>query len=216
MSDNNSVLTWHSGDGWLVLCGGLDPLSEIRALALTRMTLVGGAACVSLDDDDEDALEDLGELGGPTGYLVNILIEDDDTIRARLKDAGLVLLPHHDDPQALRSALVGAAVEGILDAFERGAVILAEGSSAALLGEMMVYDDEAAPGLGWVVDTAIVPAVTTLAESASARFLLAAHRVSKVIGIGVGSALVLGPGGHIETWGHRQVTVALNGPDAGL
>ena len=121
MSEANSVLTWRSGNGWLVLSGGPDSLSEIRAQALTRMTLVGGAAYISLDDDDDDVLEDLGELGGPTGYLVNVLLEDDDTIRARLKEAGLVLLPDNVDPEVLRSALMGAAVEAILDAFERGA-----------------------------------------------------------------------------------------------
>ena len=217
MSEANSVLTWRSGNGWLVLSGGPDSLSEIRAQALTRMTLVGGAAYISLDDDDDDVLEDLGELGGPTGYLVNVLLEDDDTIRARLKEAGLVLLPDTVDPEVLRSALMGAAVEAILDAFERGAVVLAEGVSAALLGELLVLDNGAeVPGLGWVEDTAIVPSVTSLAQSAGARFMLSAHRVGKVIGIGVGSALVLGPGGHIEAWGQREVTVALSGSAAGL
>ena len=100
---------------------------------------------------------------------------------------------------------------------ERGAVVLAEGVSAALLGELLVLDNGAeVPGLGWVEDTAIVPAVTSLAQSAGARFMLSAHRVGKVIGIGVGSALVLGPGGHIEAWGQREVTVALSGSEAGL
>jgi len=217
MSDANSVLTWRSGNGWLVLSGGPDALSEIRAQALTRMRLVGGAAYISLDDDDDDVLEDLGELGGPTGYLVNILLEDDDTIRARLKEAGLVLLPDIADPEALRSALVGAAIEAIQDAFERGAVVLAEGVSAALLGELLILDNGAEiRGLAWVEDAAIVPGVTSLAESAGARFMLAAHRVSKVIGIGVGSALVLGPDGIIEAWGQREVTVALSGSEAGL
>jgi hypothetical protein len=48
-------------------------------------------------------------------------------------------------------------------------------------------------------------------ESAAvvAKPLLAEEPTSIAVGIGIGSALALGPDGQVETWGMRQVTVAL-------
>ena len=52
-------------------------------------------------------LADFEDLGAPTGYLVNIMIEDDDTIRRSLRDVGLVVLDAAADPRRLVDALRG-------------------------------------------------------------------------------------------------------------
>lgn len=208
---DNHILRWYAGQGWLVLSGGADPLSEIRAQALGRISADGGIAYLGLDDDDyDDLIEDMGELGAPTGYLVNIMTEDDETIRQRLQDAAMIFIPDHYRPEALLPALPGAAADGLKSAYERGAIILAEGSSVALLGsKVRVETGEAVNGLGYLEDTFIVSAVESIAESESARMMLSAHVANVAIGVGIGSALVLGPDDHIETWGKSVVTIAL-------
>jgi hypothetical protein len=209
------ILNWVQGWGWLVLSGGPDSLSDIRAQAITRISAEGGVAYIGLhDDDDEDLLEDMNELGAPTGFLVNILREDDETIREHLKEAALIVIPGDMDLVALHSALMGAAEESLRAAFERGVVILAEGPAATLFGKVFAKDaDHTGDGFHWLEDALVVPAVTSLAESQLARDVLAVHAAQVAIGIGVGSALVLGPEGQIETWGQRQVTIALGSTD---
>lgn len=210
MSDNKPVLSWPDGSGWLVLSGGRDSLGDIRAQALSRIFIDGQVVYVGLDDDDyDDLLDDMGELGAPTGYLVNILTEDDATIYTALSTAAMIVIPEHDNMEVMRSALKGAAADGIRAAYEQRAVILAEGRSAALFGSRLLSDsDEVVDGLGWVSETLIVPAIVSVAQSRAARDLLATHLVNVAVGLGVGSALVLGPDGLIETWG-PHVTIAL-------
>jgi hypothetical protein len=54
-------------------------------------------------------------------------------------------------------------------------------------------------------------------ESAAvvAKPLLAEQSTSLAVAIGFGSALALGPDGQVETWGRRQVTVALGTQQGG-
>lgn len=209
---DNQVFNWIQGAGWIVLSGGPDALREVRAKALGRISADGGVAYVGLDDDDyDDLIEDMGELGAPTGYLVNILTEDDETIKERLEDAALIFIPGEYRPEALRPALPGAAEKAIKAAYERGAIVLAEGTSASLFGgKLLLETGIAVDGLGWVEDAFIVPAVSSIADSEEARALLTAHVANVAIGIGYGSALALGPGGLVETWGEEAVTIALS------
>lgn len=208
----NQVLRWLEGNGWLVLSGGTDKLSDIRAQALARLQLDGHVVYLGLSDEDEDELlDDMGELGAPTGFLLNVVMEDDDTIRSMLRDAAMIFIPGDVDAYALRSALAGAAVDGMKAAYERGAIILGEGSGAMLLGAVAADRAEPFDGIGWLRDTFVAPAVSSVAESDVARELLAMQKVGVAVGIAVGSALVLGPDGQVETWGAREVTIALSG-----
>lgn len=210
MEADNQVLSWPDGTGWLALSGGRDALGDIRAQALSRIFIDGQVVYVGLDNDDyDDLLEDMGDLGAPAGYLVNILTEDDATIYDALSKAAMIVIPEHDDMDMMRSALKGAAVDGIRAAYEQHAVILAEGRGAALFGAKLLSDaDEVVDGLDWVKETVIVPSIVSVAQSKTARDLLATHLVNVAVGLGIGSALVLGPNGLIETWG-QQVTIAL-------
>ena len=209
---DNQILRWREGLGWLVLSGGVDTLREVRAQALGRIAAGGGIAYIGLDDDDyDDLIEDMGELGAPTGYLVNIMTEDDETIRDRLHDAAMVFIPDHYRPEVLLPALPGAANDGIKAAYERGAIVLAEGTSATLMGAKVLLETGiAVDGLGWLEDSFVVPAITSIADSEAARAILSTHVANVAIGIDVGSALALGPSEQVETWGDSVVTVALS------
>ena len=210
---SNSVLRWLDGSGWLLLAGGEDS-DEIHALALGRLAADGGVAYVMLGQADlpaaEQMLADLEDLGAPPGYLVDVLTEDDDTIQQRLGEAGMIVMGSSGSPEVMRSALLGAAAAGIQEAYVNGAVILAQGTSAALFGTWLFLDNEAlASGLEWLESALVLPGVTSVADNAQSKALLATQPGGIAIGVGVESALALGPAGEVETWGRREVTIAL-------
>lgn len=212
-----SVLRWLDGRGWLVLSGGHDTGSEIRAQAIGRISADGGAAYITLGSAStfgEQALADMDDLGAPTGYLVDVLSEDDDTLRQKLAEASLVVIEEGATPGELRSALLGAANEGILRAYENGAVILAEGSAAGVFGMwLMLESQKILSGLGWLENSFIMPGVKSVSDSQTGQAALKAYPEAVSLGIGFGSALVLGPDGEVETWGNKQIIVTL-GPNA--
>lgn len=211
MTAINDLLRWPDGLGWLVLSGGDDTGSELRARALRLIALNDGAiAYIGISESSADAtLDDLEDLGAPTGYLVNVMMEDDDTLHNQLESAGMVMIDADEPTEALRSSLVGAADDAIRAAHLRGAVVLAEGANAALFGARLAAGDRLKKGLDWLANALILPGVVSLAESPVAQQALSEDDGAIVVGIGAGSALALGPGGLIETWGARQVTIAL-------
>lgn len=207
-------LSWPKGNGWLVLSGGAHLLSDVRALALSRLTVIDGTvAYLGLHEDDaEEMMDDLGELGAPTGYLIDILREDDESIHSMLDESGLIAIPGAHPPSALQAAITGAAVEGIRAAYQRGAVILAEGPAAMIFGKkVLTHDGTIIDGLNWLENAFIMPSVTSISQSQIALEVLAGGAAHLAIGIGEGSALALGPQGAVETWGERQVTITLGG-----
>jgi len=156
-------------------------------------------------EDADSHLAALEDLGAPTGYLVDILTEDDDTLRTQLSDAGLIILGDGPNAKGLRSALPGGALEGMIACFERGGVILGIGNGAAILGSFYTQGD----GLGWVEKGVIAPAYDQDGSVSGLRTLLTTHPDAYGLGIGTGSALGLGPDGEVTAWGKGQVTIAL-------
>lgn len=209
---HKNVLRWMDGRGWLVFSGG-QSVTTIRAQVIERLATDGAVAYITLGDESglgEHALTDMADLGAPSGYLVNILAEDDETIQSRLADAGMVVIEDSSDVMQMRSALMGAALDGIQVAFENGAIILAEASSAALFGSWLVDSTgNTLTGLEWLEGALIVPGVNAISESPSAKHLLRVQPDAIAVGIGGQSALALGPDGEVELWGERQVSVAL-------
>ena len=212
----SDVLKWIDGSGWLILSGGNDRLSEIRAMALSRANADGSVVYIGLDEDDgEDVLDDMSELGAPTGYLVNIMTEDDNTIKARIAEASLIVIPDEYDPKQLKSALAGAGIEAIRTAYERGAVILAEGGAMTLFGKLFSdQNQDLLEGFSLVDDTLLISGVETISESKIAVSALASEVVKFALGIGIGSALVLGATDTVETWGKKHVSIALGGSNS--
>lgn len=210
-----NVLRWRDGRGWIVLAGSSAQLGdqdgvdfEVEAQALTRIAYGEPIAYIWAAGDADTAdrhLALLDEMGAPTGYLVDIVTEDDHSIRAQLDEAGMIILGDGQAAETLRAALEGAALEGMQAAYARGAVILGIGAGAAALGSYL----EGASGLGWVENAAIVPRYEQPSRAAALRALLEAHPSAYGIGIGSRSALALGAAGQVEVWGERKVTILL-------
>jgi hypothetical protein len=209
----NNVLQWRDGRGWLVLSGGYVSESDVRAQAIGHIDADGGVAYISFGSNAESAeilMNDLQDLGAPAGYFVDVLSEDDDTIRSKIGEASLVVVEPGASSADMRSALMGAAVEGMQTAFENGAVILLEGKSASIFGAWMLLETgEIRQGIGWLSQMFILPGVTEVAQSDMGKEALKEEASALAVGIGEGSALALGPDGEVEPWGERQVTIAL-------
>ncbi len=207
-----NVIRWRDGAGWLVLSSGAGEVGveagDIEADALARVGVGRPIAYIWAAGDIEAADKHLGaldDLGAPTGYLVDILTEDDETLRQQLEGAGMVIIGDGPNLDGLRSGLLGAAIEGIGTAFERGTVVFGIGQGAAVLGSFLGDQD----GLGWVAGAIIAPHYDHEGEPARLRNLLQKHPDAYGIGIATGSALALGPAGEVEAWGEGKVTVAL-------
>ncbi len=206
----NNVFRWIDGAGWLVLSGGADSFGEIRARVLGRAAADGGVVYISLDIEDGEVIDDMDDLGAPTGYTLDVISEDDETIVKHLTEASVVVVQNADSVDNLLSALSGAATKGLQAAFERGAVILAEGLGAHVFGAWVVAGPgQLKPGLDWVKKAFIIPTAAGVADADKVRETLEKQPEAIAIGIRTGSAMVFGPGGEIETWGDGQITVAL-------
>jgi hypothetical protein len=210
---SSSVLRWIDGRGWLVLAGGGSEFDsgEVRSLALGRAAADGGVACVPLSADPyggDALLDDIDTLGAPSSYIVDVLSEDDLTVQARLSEAGVVVVESAPTVEEARSALIGAALDGIQAAFANGAVVLFEGACAGILGSWILNSTgQVGPGVDWLEGALVLASAQDVAERA--RPVLDEQPAAVVIGIEPGSALALGPDGQIEVWGARQVKVVL-------
>ena len=205
-----SVFQWLDGQGWLVFSGGGD--DEIRATALGRMAADGAVACVSLTGDPDHLLDDISDLGAPTGYLVDVYGEDDATLNEKLAQAGMVIVAGGEDAAHVRGALRGAALEGVQAAYANGAIILLEGFSATAFGSWLIHET-IEDGLAWLIGATVLTNVDDAAFYAKPIF--AAQPEAIAVNVMTGSALALGPDGQIERWGERDVTIVL-GPAFGI
>jgi hypothetical protein len=206
---SQSVFQWLDGNGWLVFSGGGD--DEIRALALGRSAADGAVACVSLTGDPDQLLDDIADLGAPTGYLVDVYGEDDATLHDKLGQSGMVIVAGGEDPAHARGALRGAALEGIQTAYANGAIILLEGFSATAFGSWLIHET-IEDGLEWLIGAAVLTNVEDAAFYAKPIFAVQPEAIA--VNVMTGSALALGPDGQIERWGEREVTIVL-GPAYG-
>jgi len=209
--ENRIPFSWLESNGWLVLSGSADALSEIRAQALSRVNADGAVAYVSLADDMGDSLmDDMSDLGAPTGYIVDIENDDNNSIYERLQGAGMIVIEPDDDIERLNKLMSQTVIRGIKDALEAGALVLFEGVAASLAGEHIVRQSGVvAKGLKFVTNTYISPDTSSILETSNAEKVFIAYPETVFIGVQRGSALVLGPQGHIETWGDKKVTISL-------
>ena len=130
---------WRSANGWIVLSGHADYLSEIRARALSRAIAGGAIAYISLADDMGDALmDDMAELGATTGYLVDLEENDNNEVYERLSTAAMIVLQADGAADLLMQLLRRTAVHALKEALNRGGLILFEGDAAAVAGELAV------------------------------------------------------------------------------
>jgi hypothetical protein len=210
-----NVLNWIDGEGWLILSSGRD--DEIRANALARVHADGGTVYLAIGGESpteisptERTMEDMNDLGAHTGYIVDIMTEDDQTLTDKIAEAGMVVISGGESVSELRSALLGAAIKGIRTAYEQGAVIFAEGYAAAVFGTWALLDSgKIAGGLDWLKNALVVVGLTSVGQSPQMQAMLRTQPDAVAIGIGTASALALGPGGEIEALGKKQITIGL-------
>lgn len=203
-------ISWLESNGWLVLSGSADPRSEIRARALSRANADGAVVYLSLAEDLGDALmDDLAELGAPTGYLVDLEGGDNNEIYEQLRAAGMIVIEPGENIRRLKRLMSPTVVHALKEALNRGALILFEGLAATLAGEYVVQADDIAKGMKFVSNAFIASDVGSVLETRAAQSVHLAHPEAVLIAIDSGAALVLGPDQHIETWGEPQVAFSL-------
>ena len=209
--------SWLSTNGWLVLSGSADALSEIRARALSRCDANGAIAYISLADDLGDALmDDMAELGAASGYLVNLHEADNNDIYERLSSAAMIVVEAEAPSEALLPLLRRTALHAMKAALKLGGLILLEGGAAGTAGQYCLDSaGQIVAGLGLAQNALIAADALSLDDSSRLRHARLQMPDATFVAIAPGSALALGPQGAIETWGGRQVSVSL-GNLAGL
>jgi hypothetical protein len=212
----NAVFHWLDGRGWLILAGETPAADAVRSRALSVAAADGAVACVAPDSlSAEQLLTDMESLGAPPGYVIDLLAEDDQTIYAHLAEAGMIVIGAETTAAGARSNLLGVVIDGIRTAYENGAVILVEGSSAMMFGAWVFLENgQLVDGVNWLQGSLILPGVPRAADAPQTQRLVAEQGAVVAIGIGTHSALALGPDGQVEIWGEQEVTIAL-GPNFG-
>ncbi|MEO1643762.1 MAG: hypothetical protein AAFR67_01145 [Chloroflexota bacterium] len=206
------TLQYLSGNGWLVFSGGHTTGSPLRARALARARAYGITAYISTADDGGDSLlEDMEDLGARSGYFIDPEYDDPTDTIADLKTASLVIVEMGTSINALYRLLKGPAIEGIKQAYERGAVVLIEGLAGNIFGRWVVTDSgDIVDGLNWVNNAFVEPQSAGAEDSRAVRAVLNEIADAVAINIESGSALALGPDGAVEVWGEGQnVTISL-------
>ncbi len=204
-------IRWLESYGWLVLSGSADAHSEIRAMALSRCNAGGAVAYISLAADDGDALmDDMVELGAPAGYLVDLEDPDNNEIHERLSHAGMIVIEAGHDIQRLKRLMTQTVLHALKSALQDGALVLFEGLAATLAGSYyMKTPGKVASAWKLLEEVYVAVDVKSFLETEAARVVLRQQPHAVGIAIDRGSALVLGPQQHIETWGDKEITFSL-------
>ncbi len=203
--------SWQATNGWIVLSGRVDSLSEIRARALSRCDASGAIAYISLAEDLGDALmDDMAELGATTGYLVDLEEADNNEVYERLSSAAMIVIEAERPYEDLLPLLRGTALHAMKEALNRGSLILLEAAAAATAGQYILDSaGEIAAGLGLLQNALIVANTLAIDDSSLLTSVRLQMADTTFVGLPPGSALALGPEGAIETWGERQVSISL-------
>lgn len=211
-----NIFRWRSGNGWIVLGGGGDWLNPdvqaVEAAMLTRTLSQGPLAYVWAAGDLESAdrhMEALRDLGARTGYLVDVVNEDEEAVYQQLSEAGVIILGDGPRTRALREALSGVTLGALEEAFFQGATVYAAGSGAGLLGAALVEQGTLVDGFGWLSSAVILPGYTP-DQAADLRAWIRDVPEGYGLGLGPGAGLALGPQGEIEVLGNGAVTVSLS------
>lgn len=212
-----SIFQWRAGDGWLVLAGhGAltdDETNSIVAEALARTVALGPLAYIYAAGDADAADKDLAtlaDMGSRTGYLVDIITEDNETLQEQLAEAGVIVLGDGPQVEKLRAALEGPANQAIIHAYQNGATVLGLGAGAAVLGQWLVTPaGEVKPSFGWLKGALVVVDGNDSPTMDVMHTFLSQYPNVYGLGINPGAAAAFSPAGALEMWGNQQITVAL-------
>lgn len=207
----NAALQWKSGAGWIIFSGGNTYSSPIRAEALARIKPDGHVAYVSFAPDEGDTLlDDMEDLGAPTGFVVFLEGRSDDEVIKDLNEASLIVIESSEDLEPMLQGLTQAAITGIEQAFQHGAVILIEGIGMNLFGRWIMTDGgELIDGLNWVDNAFLEPNEGGADASYAVQAVLNDIPQSIAVSISPGSALALGYAGLLQVLGQQHVTITV-------
>lgn len=210
-----NIFKWRPGSGWLVLSGGGDlldgNLEAIEAAMLMRTLSQGPLAYLWAAGDVDTAdrhMDALRDLGARTGYLIDLISEEDDVIYRQVSEAGVIVLGDGPSTRTLRDALAGVALTGMQEAFDRGATVYAAGASAAIMGAAFVERGALVDGIGWLASAVIMPTYTP-EQAADLRAWVREVPEGYGLGLGPGAGIAFGPLGEVEVLGSGAVTVSL-------
>jgi len=224
-------LHWLDGEGWLVLLGGGDwrngstdqadaQLLSVANLDRPMLVLMAEGSRTAA----EETLEHFTTLGGPGGeaYTLETLTRDyleTPGFLTLLMEAGILYLGG-ENPLPLVNTLVNTeAFRQIVEGYStlQGLTIVGAAAGAAALGHWVFTSRppyQQALGLGFVMNTVVVPHFTRTEDSPILRAL--PKLGDSLLGLGVpdGTALALGPNGQVEMWGEGQVTAVVSAGSA--
>ena len=208
MSLESNAIQWVSGYGWLILASDGD--DRIRARAISRA--MGGAdvAYISYAHDEGDSLlADMEDLGAPPGFSIDLRQDSIEVIEELLKQAALIVLESGQTTDDVYADLLqSGAIDLLLAAYQRGAVILIEGVCASLFGTWFVADDrQLQEGFGWISDMFVLHGISDSQKSEVVSSLLTMEPRAATIALGSGTAVVFGGSGQIEVWGDANAAI---------
>lgn len=224
-------LHWLDGEGWLVLLGGGDwrnGLTDQADAQLLSVANLDRPMLVLMAEGSrtaaEETLEHFTTLGGHGGeaYTLETLTRDyleTPGFLTLLMEAGILYLGG-ENPLPLVNTLVNTeAFRQIVEGYStlQGLTIVGAAAGAAALGHWVFTSRppyQQALGLGFVMNTVVVPHFTRTEDSPILKAL--PKLGDSLLGLGVpdGTALALGPNGQVEMWGEGQVTAVVSAGSA--
>ncbi|MCA9893728.1 MAG: hypothetical protein KC615_12150 [Anaerolineae bacterium] len=205
------ALRWKAGTGWLVFSGGNTISSPIRAEVLSRAKAAGHVAYISFADDDGDELiDDMEDLGAPSGFLVDLNDPNTAQLTDDLRRASVIVIESGIDLDPMMNGVPQAAIDGFEEALNSGCIILVEGVGINLFGRWIMTDGgDLVDGLDWVENGFIEPGNEEGQSSYAIQSVLGQFPQAIAIAINPGSALALGYDNQVQVWGKKQVTITL-------
>ncbi|MFC1959182.1 Type 1 glutamine amidotransferase-like domain-containing protein [Chloroflexota bacterium] len=213
----SSIFQWRQGAGWLVLSSGNFQNNETEAIdsrMLNRSDADGPLVYIDAAHEaavSEHYLQYLNDLGGRSGYAIDIIVEDDATLQKQIGEAGIIVIGHGPDGARLYNGLQGVTSKAIAAAYANGALIMGCGIGADVFGQWLISETtgEIKPGFGWLTNAVVLGTHPDPQQKGALQQLLYEQPTAFGLGIQPGAALALGPTHQVELWGNQQIAISL-------
>ncbi len=212
-------LHWLDGAGWLVLVGGEDwQTGATNAIDTHILSLANlDRPCLVLSDALPltrleafvDYLVSCGA-GFGMGYTLAESKPDHPDLLEDLADAGVLYLLSAHPLRLVRQLRYSVLLQRITASYtsEQGLIVVGYGQAAACFGARLWQGRQEEEGLAWLAHSVIQPHYETQAETL--RAITRTHTDLLGLGIPSDTALALGPGQEVLTWGNGEVTAVLH------
>jgi hypothetical protein len=155
-------------------------------------------------------MEDMEDLGAPSGYLVDLNQDRGAGLERHLEEASIIVIEVGNTLEPLLQLLNEDVQVLLRGAYEQGAVLLVEGLAVNVFGKWVVDDSgDVYDGFNWLEDMFLEPSVTSAEDSRAVQDIMQAYAQAIAIEIADDSAIAFGGAGGVEVWGERNVTISL-------